>query len=75
MWVPLETPTFLLPFPFVSREAAGRLGGGWQGTDKEKLRAEKRRKMTEKLFPFLISSAMSFSFQSLANEIVPVQPQ
>lgn len=74
VWVPLETPTFLLPFPFVSREPAGRLGG-WQGMEKEKLWPGKRRKMTEKLFLFLISSATSFSFQSLANEIVPVQPQ
>lgn len=74
VWVPLETPTFLLPFPFVSKEPAGRLGG-IAGEGKGKTLGREKEKNDRGAFPFLISSAMSFSFQSLANEIVPVQPQ
>lgn len=64
MWVPLETPTFLLPFPFVSREAAGRLGGVAGDRQGKTLSREKEKNDRE---------AFSF-FDLISNELLISEP-
>lgn len=61
--------------PFCLQGACWKAGGGIAGEGKGKTLGREKEKNDRGAFPFLISSAMSFSFQSLANEIVPVQPQ